>query len=293
MKIRRKTSDKVVDWIINIFLFLLMLITLYPFIYSLFASFSDSNMLMKHTGLLLYPEGLSLEAYSKVFTNRMIGIGYRNTLFYLLIGTSINLLLTCLGAYVLSRKSFSGRNVIMFMISLTMFFNGGMIPTFLIVKGIGMYDSFWSVLIPNAINTWNLILLRNGMSEIPDSMEESARIDGANDLQILFQIILPLSQAVMAVMVLFYAVGHWNSWFNAMLYLRTRDNFPLQLLLREILISNSTSSMTSGLPADSSAPIGESIKYATMMVATVPVLMIYPMLQKYFVKGVMVGAIKG
>ena len=174
-----------------------------------------------------------------------------------------------------------------------MFFGGGMISTFLVVKGIGLYDNFWAMVLPNAVNTWNLIIMRNGMSEIPDSMEESARIDGANDFQILFRIILPLSQATLAVMVLFYAVGHWNSWFNAMLYLRARPKYPLQLVLREILISNSVSSMTSSLPADTSAPIGESIKYATMMVATIPVLLIYPMLQKYFVKGVMVGAIKG
>jgi len=291
--IKRKTSDKIVDWIIIVFLFLLMIVTLYPFIYSFLASFSDSHELMKHTGLLLTVKGFSWEAYSKVFTNKMIGIGYQNTLMYVAVGTCINLLLTCFGAYVLSRKSFRPRNTIMFLISFTMFFGGGMIPTFLVVKGVGLYDNFWAMVLPNAINTWNLIIMRNGMSEIPDSMEESAKIDGANDFQILFRIILPLSQATLAVMVLFYAVGHWNSWFNAMLYLRARTKFPLQLVLREILISNSVSSMTSGLPADTSAPIGESIKYATMMVATIPVLLIYPMLQKYFVKGVMVGAIKG
>lgn len=290
---KRKASDNAIDWVIIAFLSVLMVVTLYPFVYSFFASFSDSNELMKHTGLLLGFKGFSTEAYQKVFTNKMIGIGYQNTLLYVLTGTAINLLLTCLGAYVLSRKAFRYRHVIMFFISFTMFFGGGMIPTFLVVKGIGLYDSFWSMVLPNAVNTWNLIIMRNGMSEIPDSMEESARIDGANDLQILFRIVIPLSQAVMAVMVLFYAVGHWNSWFNAMLYLRSRDRFPLQLVLREILISNSVSSMTSGLPADTSAPIGESIKYATMIVATIPVLLIYPLLQKYFVKGVMVGAIKG
>ena len=225
-------------------------------------------------------------------SEQMIKNNYQ-ALLYVAVGTCINLLLTCFGAYVLSRKGFRARHTIMFLISFTMFFGGGMISTFLVVKGIGLYDNFWAMVLPNAVNTWNLIIMRNGMSEIPDSMEESARIDGANDFQILFRIILPLSQATLAVMVLFYAVGHWNSWFNAMLYLRARPKYPLQLVLREILISNSVSSMTSGLPADTSAPIGESIKYATMMVATIPVLLIYPMLQKYFVKGVMVGAIKG
>ena len=225
-------------------------------------------------------------------SEQMIKNNYQ-ALLYVAVGTCINLLLTCFGAYVLSRKGFRARHTIMFLISFTRFFGGGMISTFLVVKGIGLYDNFWAMVLPNAVNTWNLIIMRNGMSEIPDSMEESARIDGANDFQILFRIILPLSQATLAVMVLFYAVGHWNSWFNAMLYLRARPKYPLQLVLREILISNSVSSMTSGLPADTSAPIGESIKYATMMVATIPVLLIYPMLQKYFVKGVMVGAIKG
>lgn len=291
--IKRKTSDHVVDWAIILFLVALMIVTLYPFVYSFLASFSDSNALMKHTGLLLSFKGFSIEAYTKVFTNKMIGIGYSNTLMYVAVGTSVNLILTSFGAYVLSRQSFSSRHVIMFFISFTMFFGGGMIPTFLVVKGVGLYDNFWAMILPNAVNTWNLIIMRNGMSEIPESMEESARIDGANDFQILFRIMIPLSQAVMAVMILFYAVGHWNAWFNAMLYLRSRSRFPLQLVLREILISNSVSSMTSGLPADTSAPIGESIKYATMMVATIPVLLIYPLLQKYFVKGVMVGAIKG
>lgn len=290
---KRKASDRTADALIILFLFLLMIVTLYPFIYSLFASFSDSSQLMKHTGLLVWFKGFSFEAYQKVFTNKMIGIGYNNTLLYVAVGTIVNLILTSFAAYALSRKSFAPRNVIMFFISFTMFFGGGMIPTFLIVKELGLYDSFSAMILPNAINTWNMIIMRNGMASIPDSMEESAKIDGANDFQILFRIIIPLSQAVMAVMILFYAVGHWNSWFNAMLYLRDRNKFPLQLVLREILISNSITSMTSGLPADTSAPIGESIKYATMMVATVPILCIYPLLQKYFVKGVMVGAIKG
>ena len=293
MKIRRSLGDHITDAAINGILLVLTVVTLYPFFYSFIASLSDSTALMKHRGLLFVPLGLSLDAYMKVFTNRMILTGYENTMLYMSTGTVLNLLLTCLGAYVLSRRSFRARNIIMFFISFTMFFNGGLIPTFLVVRGLGMYNSFWAMILPSAISTWNLIILRTSMGEIPDSMEESAKIDGANHFQILFRIILPLSKAVMAVMTLFYAVGHWNSWFNAMVYLRNRQMIPLQLVLREILISNSVSSMTTGLPADTSAPIGESIKYATMMVATIPVLVIYPLLQKYFVKGVMIGAIKG
>ncbi|MCL2058054.1 MAG: carbohydrate ABC transporter permease [Oscillospiraceae bacterium] len=289
----RGAGEKVFDIIIIAFLCALIVVTLYPFVYSAFASFSDGNLLTKHRGLLFHPLGFATDAYEKVFKNPMIISGYQNTLLYLSLGTTLNVLLNSMGAYVLSRKSFKPRNVIMLFITFTMFFNGGLIPTFLLVRSIGLYDSFLAMIFPTAINTWNLIIMRTAMLEVPDSLEESARVDGANDFVILFRIILPVSQAVLAVIILFYAVGHWNSWFNAMIYLRDRGKFPIQLVLREILISNSTDSMTTGLPTDTSAVIGESIKHATMIVATVPVLVIYPMLQKYFVKGIMIGSIKG
>ncbi|MDR1539063.1 MAG: carbohydrate ABC transporter permease [Clostridiales bacterium] len=289
----QSSAEKIVDAFMAFVLCLLVVATLYPFIYSLFASLSDGALLTRHRGLLFHPLGFSLDAYDKVFKNPMIISGYKNTLLYLVAGTAINMLLTCLGAYVLSRKSFKPRNAIMLFIIFTMFFNGGLIPTFLIVKNIGLYNNFFAMVLPNAISTMNLIILRTSMQEIPDSLEEAARIDGANDFTILFQVIIPVSQAVLAVMVLFYAVGHWNSWFNAMIYLRQRAKFPIQLILREVLLSNSTDSMTTGLPTEGSAVIGEGIKHSTMIVATVPVLIIYPMLQKYFVKGVMIGSIKG
>jgi len=291
MYVKKSAGEHVFDMAIVVFMLFVMIITVYPFVYSFFASFSDGDAVMKHRGLIFWFLGFSLDAYKKVFENQMILIGYRNTLLYLTLGTTVNVLLTSFGSYALSRKVFKLRNVIMFMVVFTMFFNGGLIPTFLVVKGIGLYDNFLAMIFPNAINTWNLIIMRTSMLEIPESIEESARIDGANDFVILFRIIIPLSTAVLAVMILFYGAAQWNSWFNAMVYLRERGKFPLQLVLREILISNSTDSMTVG--DVSSSTISETIKYATMMVATVPILLVYPALQKYFVKGVMIGAIKG
>ena len=208
-------------------------------------------------------------------------------------GTAINLLLTAFGAYALSRTNIKIAKYIMFGIAFTMIFNGGMIPTYILVKNLGMVNSIWALVIPKAVSAWNLIIMRTSFQAIPVSMEESAKIDGANDFTVLFRIFIPLSSAVMAVMVLFYAVGHWNAWLDAMMYIRKRDLYPLQLVLREILLINSTQSMTTSVSSENQASIGETIKYATVIIATVPILCIYPFLQKYFVKGVMVGAIKG
>ena len=180
----------------------------------------------------------------------------------------------------------------MMMVVFTMFFGGGMIPNFLLIKSLGLYDSRWAIILPGLIGTMNLIIMRSSFMAIPESLEESARIDGANDMVILFKIILPLSGPVIAVMILFYGVGHWNAWFNAMIYLRRRALFPLQLILREILIQNATEEMTLGTDRGATAALEEIIKYSTIMVATLPILAVYPFLQKYFVKGVMVGAVK-
>lgn len=275
-----------------LFMVLLSILTLYPFLYVAFASLSDPASLMQHRGLLLMPEGFSLDAYKAVFDNPMIPAGYRNTLFYVTAGTAINLFMTSLGAYVLSRKGLYFRNAMMFFIVLTMFFQGGLIPTYLLVSSLGMIDTPWAMLLPGAISTWNLIIMRTSFQAVPVSLEESARIDGANDWTILFRVIIPLSLPVIAVMILFYGVGHWNAWFGAMLYLRDRELYPLQLVLREILITNSTDNMTTGASSLDKIPIGETIKYATIIAATIPILLLYPFLQKYFVKGVMIGAIK-
>ena len=293
MKIRRSPGDKVFDFVNVIFMCCLMVITVYPVVYVLFASVSDPMKIMTHRGLLLAPKGFSLEAYASVLENQNILHGYKNTLFILFAGTTINVFLTSLGAYALSRKNFLPRDFLMKGIVFTMLFSGGLIPTYLLVRDLKMIDSLWALIMTTAISTYNLIIMRTSFQQIPDSLIESAKIDGANDFFILFKIVLPLSGAVLAVMILFYGVDHWNAWFRAAIYLRTRMNYPLQLVLREILIQNSTQSMMAGGQVDQLYFVGETIKYATIIVSTLPILFIYPFMQKYFIKGVMIGAIKG
>ncbi|MBA2943715.1 carbohydrate ABC transporter permease [Paenibacillus sp. CGMCC 1.16610] len=266
-------------------------VTLYPFLYVAFASLSDATSLLQHRGIMLKPAGFDLGAYKAVFENPMIMKGYQNTLIYVVLGTTINLLMTSIGAYVLSRPNLYFKNIIMFFIVVTMVFHGGLIPSYLLVNSLGMMNTMWAILIPGAINTFNMIIMRTSFQGIPVSLEESARMDGANDWVILFRIVIPLSMPVIAVMILWYAVGHWNSYFNALVYLRNREAYPLQLVLREILISNNTDSMMAG-GGDDKYAIGETIKYAAIMVSTLPIICLYPFLQKYFVQGVLIGAIK-
>jgi len=285
-------GEKIFDTVNILFMIAICLVTLYPFVYVGFASVSDPGMLAQHRGLLWKPYGFSLNAYQSVFANPNVLSGYRNTLFYVVAGTALNLIMTALGAYFLSRRNVLFKNAIMFMIVVTMFFQGGLIPTFLLVSNLGLVDTPWAMIIPGAINTWNLIVMRTSFQAVPVSLEESAKIDGASEWTIMWRIVLPLSLPVIAVMILFYAVGHWNAWFNAMIYLRNRDLYPLQLILREILITNSIDNMTTDASGVDKMPIGETIKYATIIVATLPILVLYPFLQKYFVKGVMIGALK-
>lgn len=291
----KKSAGEIAFNILNVAVMLVMIIiTLYPFIFVLMSSLSNSTQLMSHTGLLLKPLGFTAEAYKMVFRNPNILSGFGNTFFIVIVGTVVNLTVTCLGAYVLSRKGVPWTRPIMLAIVFTMFFSGGLIPSYLLVNNwLGLGDRLAAVIIPGAISTWNLIILRTSFGALPDGLIESARIDGAQDFTILFRIVIPLSMPVIAVMILFYSVGHWNSWFSAMIYLRDRSLFPLQLILREILIQNSTQFMSSDAAAGDVEAVGESIKYATIMIATLPILVVYPFLQKYFVKGVMIGSIKG
>lgn len=287
--------DWLLDALIALVLIALVLLTLYPFYYIIMASLSQPALLMQHRGLIWLPLGQpTLDAYKIViFQNPMIPKGYVNTLIYVVSGTAVNLVMTTLAAYALSRKRVLLGPPIMFAITFTMMFSGGMIPLFLLVRDLGWIDSRLSQIIPTAISVYNLIIMRTNFQAIPDSLVESAQIDGANDFTILARVVLPLSGAVMAVMVLFYSVSHWNSWFPAMLYLRERELYPLQLILREILITNNTESMSTGAAASDQAPIGVAIQYATIIVSTLPIMLVYPFMQKYFVKGVMIGAIKG
>lgn len=292
--VEKKTVGEIVFDVCNVvFLVLLTFACVYPLLYVIFASLSDGNEFMAHSGILLKPLGFSLLAYQKVLENNDIKTGYMNTIFIVVVGVTLNVVMTALGAYVLSRKDLFFKKILAKFIVFTMFFSGGLIPMYLTVKGIGLLDNIWALIIPGLISTYNMIIMRTSFEAIPDSLVESANIDGANDFTILFKIILPLSKPVIAVMVLYYGVAHWNAWFNAMIYIKTRSLYPLQLVLREILIANTTESMTGGTGSDNAAYIAETIKYATVMVATIPILFVYPFLQKYFVKGVMIGAVKG
>lgn len=282
--------------IINVLIMIgIAVITIYPIFYVAVCSVSEGNQLIGARGLILWPKGFDLSAYKAVFSNPNIFSGYRTTLIVVVIGTTLSVLTTAIGAFLITRKDFAAKKVLSYMMVFTMYFTGGMIPTYLVVNNfLHLGDTLASLILPMMISVYNLIIMKANFESIPDSIEEAAKIDGANDIVILFRIILPLSLSVIAVMVLFYGVSYWNSWFQAMMYIHDRSRYPLQLILREILISNDTSSMgTVSSAAGDQYMIGESIKYATIIVATVPILCLYPFIQKYFVKGVMVGAVKG
>jgi putative aldouronate transport system permease protein len=279
-------------WLFNYpFLIILSFICLYPMLYVVFASFSVPSQYMAHSGPLWRSLGFSTSSFVHVFQNPNVLRGYGNTLWILAVGIPLNMLLTILGAYFLSRKGVMLFKPVMIMIIFTMYFSGGLIPTFLLVRNLGLYDSRWAVILPGAVSTFNMIVLRTAMYAVPDSMEESAKIDGASHTRILFQIIVPLVKPTLAVLVLFYGVGHWNSWFSAMIYLRARSLYPLQLILREILVMNDVSGIDAG--AGDVESIAATIQYALIIVATVPILALYPFLQRFFTKGIMIGALKG
>jgi len=291
---KRSMGERLFDFFNIFFILILVLVTVYPLLYTVFASFSDARALLRHEGALLFPLGpMTLQGYFMTFSNPNILQGFINTVAMVVSGTVIGVLMTMMGAYVVTRKKFKPRGIMMKAILLTMFFNGGIIPTFFVVRNVGLYNSFWSMVIPCALNTYNLIVLRTFFMSVPDSLEESAVLDGANDVQVLFQIFLPLSLPALAVITLYYAVDYWNSWYPALLYIRERKLYPLQMFLRELLILNENVESSSGKQMVSEVYTRELVKYCTVVVSTVPILIVYPFLQRYFVKGVMIGAIKG
>ena len=294
---KRSVGEIIFDVINRLLMLMIIFITLYPMYYVFVCSFSDGNRLIGARGLLLKPLGFTIDAYKAVAKNPNIISGYKVTIFVVVVGTILSLIVTAIGAFLITRKRFAIRKFMTYMMIFTMYFNGGMIPTYLVVSQLlGLNNSIWALILPILISTYNLLIMRTNFESIPDALEEAAIIDGANDIVILFRIILPLSVSIMAVMVLYYGVAYWNSWFSAMMYIRSRTKFPLQLILREIILSSDTSNMAGGVGAvDASEQyaIGESIKYATIVVGTLPILLLYPFIQKYFVKGVMVGAVKG
>lgn len=292
MKIKQTVGERVWNWSIISVMFLVGLVTLYPLIYVFSMSISAQEYVLRQEVWFL-PKGFSLASYKLVFENQQIWTAYRNTLWYTTVGTIVNVLLTLLGAYALSRRQFFVRRQLSFLITFTMFFTGGMIPLFILINNIGLYDTRWAMILPTAVGAWYLIIAQSFFASLPESLEESAKLDGANDFVVFLRIALPVSKPIIAVLILYYAVGHWNSYFNAMLYLPSVDLQPLQMYLMKILTQASTElagNMSAGIERDN---IVEQLKYATIIVAVLPVLCVYPFLQKYFVKGVMVGAVKG
>ena len=288
-----KQKTGVFDVINVILLLAASIICLYPMLYILFASFSDPAELIKYNGILVKPLGFSLAGYKEVVNNKEVFTGLMNTLFYVTVGTTLSVLVTSMLAYPLSRPSFKHRRQLQLFIILTMFVSGGMIPLYLVVKGLGLLNTRWAIILPSLVSAYNLTVMRSSLEQLPISLEESAKLDGANDFVILFRIILPLSKAIVAVMVLFYGVAQWNMWFNASIYLKDRSLYPLQLFLREILINTGADNMVMDTSTGAKASLQQVIKYALIVVSTVPILVVYPFLQKYFVKGVLLGAVKG
>lgn len=298
----RKRPQGLDDRIINGGAFLLALVTMiviaYPLVFVLSASFSDPLSVARGE-VLLFPADFTLDGYKTILEYQPIWIGYRNTIFYTVVGTAINMIVTLPCAYALSRKDLVGRNVIMMLFTFTMFFSGGMIPNYLLMKNLGLLNTAWAMLLPEAMTVYNLIIARTYFqNSIPIELQEAAQIDGCSNTRLFFNIVLPLSMPIIAVVLLFYSVGHWNSFFNALIYLTNEKLFPLQLFLRNILLEDMMLDMMSG---DSEAmselirrlQLRESMKYGIVVVSSLPVLVIYPFLQRYFVKGVMIGAVKG
>jgi putative aldouronate transport system permease protein len=292
-KIRRSRSDLIFD-ILNLGIcVIIFLLVLYPLVYVVSASFS-SPLAVLQGRMVLWPVEPRVSAYADVFKHQDLMMGYRNSLILVIFGTVTNITLTSFGAYILSRKDLFGRTFLTMMFALTMFFSGGMIPTYLVVRKVGLLNSMWAMILPGAISMYNLVVMRTFFqTSIPDSLIESAEVDGASQLYIMFRIILPLSHSIIAVICLFYGVAHWNQYFQALLYISSRAKYPLQLFLREILLLSQVQDLVDTQGFADQLLQGEAIKYALIIVASAPVMAVYPFIQRHFVKGVMLGAIKG
>lgn len=293
---RRSTGSKIFDFFNALFMFILMSITIYPFLYVFFASISNPMLLISHQGILWGPLGFTLKGYELVIRNPSIQTGFSVTFFVVIVGTLFNMIFSLLFAYVLSRRELMWHSIITFIAVFTMFFNGGMIPTYIVVRSLGLIDSVWSLILPGLIGTYFVIILRTALRGVPYELEESAKLDGAGDLRILVNILIPLIVPTIAAISLFYMVNHWNAWTNALIYLKSPSKFPLQLVLRAILIRNQTEGAMTG---ESYYEPGEDfaarvlLKFSTIIVSIIPIICVYPFLQKYFTKGIMIGAVKG
>lgn len=283
-------SDKIFNAFNLVVMLLVLIVTLYPFWYVLVASFSSINHIISST-VLLYPNGIHLDAYKQIFRNDMIPRAYLNTLIITIGGTALSMLLSIMGAYVLSIRDLPGKTALTLFVVFTMLFSGGMVPTYLVVSKLKLINTLWSLVIPGCISAYNMILLRNFFQNVPEGLYEAAVIDGIRPSGYLFRILLPLSTAVIATVTLFYAVAYWNDYFTSVLYVRNRELWPMQRVLREALLTAESQTM---LYDDSKKSVpSETLKNAMIVVSVVPILCVYPFLQKYFVKGVMVGSMKG
>lgn len=297
-KIVETSSDRLFDICNKILVWFFIIIITYPLIYIISASISNPS-LVNSGEMWLFPKDITFEGFKRVFESKEIWVGYRNTIFYTLLGTLINLAVTLPCAYALSRAELVGKGVIMAMLIFTMFFDGGLVPTYLLVRDLGMVNTIWAMVIPGAASVWNIIVTMTFFKvTIPRGLEEAAEVDGASVFRTFFQIVLPLSAPIIAVMALFYGVGHWNQYFSGLIYLTDRELFPLQLILREILIQQeiATELMMQGGNVEAigeQARIASVVKYAVMIVSAAPLLIAYPFLQRFFLKGVMIGSVKG
>ena len=293
-------ADRVFMGFNYIFVILSVAIVLYPLIYIISASISDPQA-VNSGEMWFFPKGTTFEGYKTILQNDSIWRGYLNTIYYTALGTTINLVVTLPAAYALSRPDFYGHKTFTSFMLVTMFVSGGLIPSYLLVKNLHMLNTVWALVLPGAVSVYNIVVTRTFFqTTIPREMEEAAIIDGCSDFKLFFKIILPLSTPIIAVMALFYGVGHWNSYFSALIYLSDKSMYPLQMVLREILVLNDMSSTpTGGMTAEmaelmySKQQLAAIIKYGVMIVSTLPIIVVYPFLQKYFVKGMMVGSVKG
>ena len=296
-KILESRGDRVFNAINWVVLTMFFLIVLYPLYFVVIASVSNPDLVS--TGqIVLYPRGLNIDGYIRVFQEETIMNGYRNTIFYTVVGTAFNLVLTLPAAYALSKKDLVGRNILMGIFAFTMYFSGGMIPTFLLIKDLQLYDTWLVLIVISGVSCYNLIIARTFFANgVPAELEEAAAIDGCTRFRLFFLIVLPLSKALIGVLALYYGIGRWNSWFAGMIYLSSREKAPLQLILRDILIENQQAAMDdTGIGQEAEAlrlKLASLLKYCLIIVSSLPVLVVYPFLQKYFNKGVMLGSIKG
>lgn len=290
---KKTASDRAFDLVVYILLALVSIVMIYPFLNVLAIAMSDYSGYLENP-MMIFPKNFTLEAVKEVFRNPLVLSGYGNTIFITLVGTLLDLVLLTLVAYPLSRNGFRGKKVFMSLIIFTMLFNGGLIPNFYLIRSLHLLDTRWALIFPRLLSAFNIILLINFFQSLPVSLLEAAKLDGAGEWKVLYQIVLPLSKPIMATLALFVAVGYWNSFFEAIMYIRATDRWTLQLVLREIVMSSNTQMLqTGGNLAELGKTTSESLKYATLIVAIVPIMCVYPFLQKYFTQGVMVGAVKG